>query len=97
MPTYILIAPLKKNLSGITSKGYIILRKGNSVTVKYGPINSKTRKFYWAGKRMPTILTKNFKTKDKAILYYNSKIRMVESEEYKKLPTGKRILKSQDL
>jgi len=93
MPTFIKIGPLKKNLCGITSRGYVISRKGKIVLIKYGPINSNNRKFYWTGKKLPRLVPKEFSTINEAIKFYNSKIRMVNNEDYRKLPPGKKILK----
>ncbi len=93
MATYINIAPLQANLGGITSKGYIINKKGNSVTMKWGAIKSINRKFYWAGKNLPVSKTQTFATPEETIVYIKDKIRRRNNEDYKKLPPGKKILK----
>jgi len=97
MPTYIKISPLKTNLCGIASRGYVINRRDNTVFVKYGAINSNIRKFYWAGRRLPNLVPKKFRTIEAAKKFYKSKIRMVERESYIKLPPGKRILKWKEM
>ncbi len=97
MPTYIKIAPLKTNLCGIASRGYVINRREKIVFVKYGAINSNIRKFYWAGRRLPNLVPKKFRSIEAAKKFYKSKIRQIEGESYIKLPPGKKILKFKDL
>jgi len=97
MPTFIKIGPLEKNLCGITSRGYIISRKGNTVFIHYGSINCFLRKFYWAGRYLPTPVTKKFRRKELAVKYYNDRLNAVEKEEYIRLPPGKKILKFKEL
>jgi len=96
MPTFIKIGPLKRNLSGITSKGYVMYRKLNIVYIKFGPINSETRRFYWAGKVMPTSIKRKFRTNEKAIIFYKNRINEMIRDDYKKLPPGKNIMKCRD-
>lgn len=97
MPTFIKIGPLDKNLCGITSRGYLITRKEKTVFIKYGPINARLRKFYWGGRNLPTPVIKKFRTVERAKIYYKNRIKIVNSDDYRKLPPGKRILKWKDM
>lgn len=96
MATYINIAPHDYNLSGITSKGYIINRKGNTVYVQWGAIKSRNRKFYWAGPNLPQTTTRTFRSLDSALYYLDDKLRRIARQDYRKLPAGKRILKHKE-
>lgn len=93
MATYIKIKPQESNVSGITSKGYNIYRRGNKVFIKWGAIKSKSRKFYWAGQNLPQSIITEFKTLQETKVFYNDKIRKINREDYNKLPVGKKILK----
>lgn len=93
MATYIKIAPQDSNRGGIASKGYQIYRRSGRVTIKWGAIISVSRKFYWAGKRLPQIKIIAFKSLKEATSYWVDKIGRIKRQDYKKLPAGKKILK----
>ena len=92
MPTYVRIGGHQGNVSGSTSKGYIIVRNQKRVIVKWGSIYSKVRRYYWAGYGLPVIKRRSFSTENKAKAYVKDKIRSRELEEYSKLPARVRIL-----
>jgi hypothetical protein len=91
MPTFVKIGRADYNLSGSTSKGYLIRLTGKKVLVQYGAINTKSRKYYWAGKKLPRVLVRKFRTIVEAERYYNRSLTMRRREEYDKLQAGKRI------
>jgi len=97
MATYFKIAPYNRNLGGITSKGYVITMKPRAVIVKWGSIKSISRKFYWAGRRLPQVKTIKFRTTLQAKQYYQEKVKDKISGGYLKMPRGKRIMKFKDL
>jgi hypothetical protein len=93
MPKYIKIAPQESNLNGITSKGYIINKRGVKVYIYWGAIKSISRKFYWTGTNLPQTTVREFETLDEAMVFYKDKIRRINKQEYKQLPKGVTILK----
>lgn len=93
MPKYIKIAPQESNLNGITSKGYIINKRGVIVYIYWGAIRSISRKFYWAGANLPQTTVREFETPEEAMVFYKDKIRRINNEEYYQLPKGVPILK----
>jgi len=89
MATFIKIAPYDQNMSGITSKGYMINRKGRTVYIQWGAIKSKSRKFYWAGPNLPQTKTTTFKTLTETMFYLEDKLRRNKRQDYHKLPAGR--------
>lgn len=94
MAYYIKIAPQESNSGGITSKGYVIYRRGLMVYLKWGAIKSKNRRFYWAGENLPQEKDVPFKTVPKLNNFFDQKTRHLSRQEYNKLPIGKKIFKS---
>ncbi len=91
MPYFVLVGRDDKNLSGNTSKGYFIRRSGNVVTVDFGAIHCRNRKYYWAGHNLPIRKTRKFKTEEEAIWLYKDRTRRRKTEGYSQLRSDARI------
>lgn len=97
MPVYIKISRQDENLSGVTSKGYLVERKGKTVLLQWGAIISKNRKFYWAGKNLPQSKIVKCKSILAAEAFKREKIVRRNKEKYSKLQPGHRIFKNNKL
>lgn len=91
MPVYIKISRQDENVSGVTSKGSVIIRKGKTVLLQWGAIISKNRMFYWAGKNLPQCKTVVFKSIIEAEGFKREKIMRRNNEGYSKLQPLQRI------
>ena len=94
MPVFIKIIRQDENVSGVTSKASVIIRKGKTVLLQWGAIISKNRKFYWAGKNLPQSKAVVFKSIIEADAFKREKIMRRNNERYTKLQPGQRIYKN---
>ena len=94
MPTFVMTGPYVYNLTGNTSKGYFISRSGKNVTIKFGVIIYKRRRYYSTGPNLPQVPKKlpKFKSQEEAILFYKNRIKEKLKKGYKKLRSDSRIL-----
>ncbi len=91
MPYFSFIGRYDKNLSGNTSQGYYISRSGKVVTVKFGAIHCISRKYYWAGRKLPMVVIRKLKTEEQAIGLYKSRVKQKLKIGFKKLRSDNRI------
>jgi len=91
MPSFIKVGRHDENLGGNTSKGYFISRSNKIVTVKYGAIHAVNRKYYWAGRNLPNVKIRKFRTENEAIWLYKDRVRRRHTEGYSQLRSDIRI------
>jgi len=97
MPVYIKINRQDWNLSGVTSKGSIIERKGKSVYLKWGAVVVHGRKYYWAGPNLPQSKVLKFRSIVKAEEYKHERTLRRGNHGYTKQKPGVRIYKNNKL
>lgn len=95
MPWFVRIGASAKTVSGTTSKGYHIWRRGKKVFVEYGLVHlvrGSRGGFYWAGTHLPVSIVHSHGAESEARDAYRSLVNQkLRKKHYERLPAGSRI------
>lgn len=95
MAKFIYVGPNQKTEGKKSSKAWTIRRRGRSVEMRYGPVESigygVGQRFHWAGNG-PKVETRRFHSEARAGAYMKERIAVRKSHGYDALPGKVRIL-----